>query len=145
IPAGGGSKELALRASNLARRAAGGDVFPFIQEMFQNVAQGKVGKSAHQAIELGYAQASDDILFNPHEILHAALIRARALAEAGYHPPLANPTVTVAGRNGIATCEIFIVNMAEGGFISEHDYRVGKAAATALCGGEVDTNARVPE
>ena len=42
------------------------------------------------------------------------------------------------GRNGIATCEMMLVNMAEGGFISAHDYRVAKAAATALCGGEVD-------
>ena len=35
--------------------------------------------------------------------------------------------------------------MREGGFISAWDYRVAKAAATALCGGEVDTNARVSE
>ena len=51
----------------------------------------------------------------------------------------------MAGRSGIATCEMMLVNMAEGGFISAHDYKVAKAAATALCGGEVDTNARVSE
>jgi 3-hydroxyacyl-CoA dehydrogenase len=53
--------------------------------------------------------------------------------------------VKVAGRDGIATCEMMLVNMAEGGFISAHDYRVAKAAATALCGGEVDSGARVSE
>ena len=37
------------------------------------------------------------------------------------------------------------MNMREGGMISAHDYRVAKAAATALCGGELDTNSRVDE
>jgi len=145
IPAGGGSKEFALRAANLARRAAGGDVFPFIQNMFQTIAMGTVSKSALQAVELGFAQASDDIVFNAHELLHVALARARALAESGYQPPQVQRAVTVAGRNGIATCEMMLINMQEGGFISPWDYRVGKAVATALCGGEVDTNAKVSE
>ena len=145
IPAGGGSKEFALRAAAMARRAAGGDVFPFIQNMFQTIAMGTVSKSALQAVELGFAQASDDIVFNAHELLHVALARARALAESGYQPPQVQRAVTVAGRNGIATCEMMLINMQEGGFISPWDYRVGKAVATALCGGEVDTNARVSE
>jgi 3-hydroxyacyl-CoA dehydrogenase len=53
--------------------------------------------------------------------------------------------VKVAGRDGIATCELMLVNMMEGGFISAHDYLVGKAAATALCGGEVDSGSQVGE
>jgi len=145
IPAGGGSKEFALRAAAMARRAAGGDVFPFIQTMFQTIAMGTVSKSALQAVELGFATASDDIVFNAHELLHVALARARALAESGYAPPRVQRAVTVAGKSGIATCEMMLINMQEGGFISPWDYRVGKAVATALCGGEVDTNARVSE
>ena len=67
------------------------------------------------------------------------------MAEAGWRAPLVDNAVKVAGRNGIATCEMMLVNMAEGGFISAHDYKVARAAATALCGGEVDTNAEVSE
>lgn len=145
IPAGGGSKELALRAAALARQAAGGDVFPYIQNFFQTVAKGTASRSALEAVELGFARPSDDILFHPRELLHVALARARALAEAGWRPPQVQRAVPVAGRDGIATCEMVLVNMAEGGFISPHDYRVAKAAATALCGGEVDSNSRVPE
>ena len=145
IPAGGGSKEFALQAHKLARRAAGGDVFPFIQNAFQTIAMGTVAKSALEAVQLGFGKAADDILFNPHELLYAAIRRARAMAEAGWRPPLIDNAVTVAGRNGIATCEMMLVNMAEGGFISAHDYTVARAAAAALCGGEVDTNARVSE
>ena len=145
IPAGGGSKEFALQAHNLAQRAAGGDVFPYIQESFQTIAMAKVAKSALEAVQMGFGKASDDILFNAHELLYAALHRARAMAEAGYRPPLVNNAVKVAGRNGIATCELMLMNMAQGGFISEYDYKVAKAGATALCGGEVETNARVSE
>ncbi|GLT23554.1 3-hydroxyacyl-CoA dehydrogenase oxidoreductase [Zoogloea oryzae] len=145
IPAGGGCKEFALRAAGFASRAAGGDVFPFIQNMFQTIAMANVSKSALQAVELGFAKESDDILFNANELLHVALARARAIAESGYQPPLVQRAVQVAGRNGIATCEMMLINMKEGGFISEWDYRVARAAATALCGGEVETNAKVSE
>jgi 3-hydroxyacyl-CoA dehydrogenase len=145
IPAGGGCKEFALQAHMLAQRAAGGDVYLYIQNSFQTIAMATVAKSALEAVQLGFGKASDDILFNSHELLYAAIRRARAMAEAGYRPPMMNNAVTVAGRNGIATCEMMLMNMAEGGFISAHDYTVAKAAATALCGGEVETNARVSE
>ncbi|WP_374487748.1 3-hydroxyacyl-CoA dehydrogenase/enoyl-CoA hydratase family protein [Zoogloea sp.] len=145
IPAGGGCKELVLRAADLASRAAGGDVFPFVQNFVQTVSMGKASRSALEAVNLGFAQATDDILFNPHELLHAALHRARAMAEAGHRPPVPRGAVPVAGRSGIATCELGIVNMLEGGFISEWDAQVGRSVAVALCGGEVETGARVPE
>ena len=73
IPAGGGSKEFALQAHALARRAAGGDVFPYIQNAFQTIAMATVAKSAQEAIALGFGRAGDDVLFNANEILHAAI------------------------------------------------------------------------
>jgi 3-hydroxyacyl-CoA dehydrogenase len=145
IPAGGGSKEFALQAHVLAQRAAGGDVFPYIQNAFQTIAMATVAKSAVDAVRLGFARASDDVLFHAGELLYVAIRRARALAAAAWRAPLPSPAVKVAGRDGIATCEMMLVNMAEGGFISSHDYRVAKAAATALCGGEVNAGARVSE
>ncbi len=145
IPAGGGSKEFALQAHAMAQRAAGGDVFPYIQNAFQTIAMATVAKSALEAVQLGFARASDDIVFNAGELLYVASRRARALADAGWHPPLPQRAVTVAGRSGIATCEMMLLNMAEGGQISAHDYRVARAAATALCGGEVDSGMQVSE
>jgi 3-hydroxyacyl-CoA dehydrogenase len=43
-----------------------------------------VAKSALEAVQLGFAAAADDILFNAHELLYVAMRRARALAEAGW-------------------------------------------------------------
>ncbi len=53
--------------------------------------------------------------------------------------------IVAAGRTGIANCEMMLVNMKDGGMISAHDYRVAKAAAMALCGGDVETGTLVTE
>ena len=145
IPGGGGCKELALQAADHSEWAAGGDVFAFIQNAFQNVAMAKVSKSALEAVALGFLRASDDVLFSARELLYVAIRRARAMAEAVYRPPLIRRSVPVAGRNGIATCEMTLINMQEGGMISEHDYKVSRAAAVALCGGEIESGSRVGE
>jgi len=138
IPAGGGCKEFALRAAEIAKRQAGNDPFYFLQNVFTTIAMAHVSKSALEAKDMGFAGASDDFVFNASELLYVAIRRARAMAEAGWRPPLRARGVAVAGRPGIATLEMMLVNMKEGGMISAHDYRVAKAAATALCGGDVE-------
>ena len=74
-----------------------------------------------------------------------AICQARALAEAGYAPPARPNALPVAGRTGIANCEMALVNMRAGNLISDHDYRVARAAAVALCGGEVESGSLVSE
>ncbi|NTV11564.1 MAG: 3-hydroxyacyl-CoA dehydrogenase/enoyl-CoA hydratase family protein, partial [Zoogloea sp.] len=146
IPAGGGCKEFAVRAADWAARSATpGEVFAFLQPVFQTIALAKVAKSAEEAVELGFAQRSDTLLFNPHELLWVAIREARALADAGHVPPFRAREIPVAGRNGIANFEMMLVNMREGGMISAHDYKVARAAAVALCGGEVETGSKVDE
>ena len=145
IPAGGGCKEFALRAAEVAARQAGGEPFNFIQNVFNTISRAGVSKSGQEAIDLGFARSSDDLVFHPRELLHVALARARAMAEAGYRPPLRARGVTVAGRNGIATLEMMALNMLEGGFISAHDYRVARSAAVALCGGDVESGSQVDD
>ena len=49
----------------------------------------KVSASALDARKIGYLQESDPVVFNVHELLHVALQQVRALADAGYHPPVA--------------------------------------------------------
>ncbi len=145
IPAGGGCKEFAIRAAHYAAKAAGNDPFEFIQPVFMTIAMATVSKSGAQARELGFALDSDKIVFNANELLYVALREARGLADAGYYPRLSPRRVKVAGRSGIANCEMILANMKEGGMISAHDYAVAKAAATALCGGDVETGSLVDE
>jgi 3-hydroxyacyl-CoA dehydrogenase len=148
LPAGGGCKEFALRAAAWAARSATpGEVFNFLQPVFQTIALARVAKSALEAVDLGFAQPGDPILFNAHELLYVAIRQARALADAGYAPPpMPMPrAIPVAGRGGIANFELMLVNMKEGGLISAHDYKVARAAAVALCGGEVESGCLVDE
>lgn len=145
LPAGGGLKELALRAARLAEAAHGGDVFPFLQKVFETVAMAKVSGSALEARELGLLRPTDTVVFNPHELLFVARTEARALAEAGWRPPMPARAIPVAGDTGTATFRMMLVNMREGGFISGHDHEIASRIATVLCGGDVERGSTVDE
>jgi len=142
LPAGGGCKELALRA---AQEARGGDLFPHLRRYFQNVAMAEVGKSAVQARELGYLGPCDRIVMNRAEVLHVAKSELNALVEAGYRAPLVPAAIPVAGRSAIATIKAYMANMLEGQYISEHDYLVGSQVAYVMCGGDVEAGTPVDE
>ncbi|ADJ61781.1 3-hydroxyacyl-CoA dehydrogenase oxidoreductase protein [Herbaspirillum seropedicae SmR1] len=141
IPAGGGLKEAAVRA---AREAKGNDILPFLKEYMLAAATANVSKSALEARKLGYLREDDVIVFNPYELLHVAKVEARALFDAGYRPQLP-PQVPVIGRNGLATIMAQLVNMRDGGFISAHDFKLGKMIAETVSGGEVEEGSIVNE
>src|SRR5690606_35516112 len=100
-------------------------------------AMAKLAKSAEQAKDLSYLTPADTIVMNRVELLHVAKAQALALAEAGYRPPLRSREIVVAGSTGVATIKGTLVNMREGGFISEHDYLIGGKIAHVMCGGDV--------
>ena len=143
LPAGGGLKELAVRASRAA--GPGGDVFAELKKTFETVAMAKVSASALEAKELGLLRADDLVVFNAFELLHVAKAQARALAEAGYRPPLPARRIQAAGDVGIATFRMLLVNMLEGRFISPYDDEIATRIATVLSGGEIDRGALVDE
>jgi 3-hydroxyacyl-CoA dehydrogenase len=148
LPAGGGSKELAARAAQeVARGTAGGqlDQFPFLRTYFQQVAMATVSKSALDARDLGYLRPADVVIFNPYELLWVAKAQVRALSESAYRPPLPPSGIPVAGKTGIATLEMMLVNMRDGGFISAYDFEVSLAIARVLCGGDVEPGSLVDE
>ncbi len=148
LPAGGGCKEMAQRAAAEAQRYASdnrADIFPFVRRYFQHIAMGEVAKSAEQARDMGYLKPSDRIVMNKFELLHVAKEEARALNATAYRPPLHQRQIAVAGRTGIATLKAAMVNMREGGFISEHDYNIGCHVAETLCGGNVEAGSLVDE
>jgi 3-hydroxyacyl-CoA dehydrogenase len=142
LPGGGGCKEFALRA---VMDAKGGNTFPFLQKYFEAVAMAQVSKSAEHAKEIGYLRGCDKVVMNRFELLHVAKAEVRALAEAGYRPPLKAANIPAAGKSAIATFKMAMTNMLEGGFISEHDYLIGSKIAHVLCGGDVEPGSLVDE
>jgi 3-hydroxyacyl-CoA dehydrogenase len=145
IPAGGGCKEFALRSAEMAARTATNDPMNWLQRIFQTIAMAEVSKSARHAKELGLLREHDIVIQHPNELLYVARKTALNLSAAGYRPKMPPTQIPVAGRGGIATLEMMLANMREGGMISAHDYRISKCVATALCGGNVESGSLVSE
>ncbi len=142
LPAGGGCKEMAMRA---AKEAKGGEIMPFLTTYFKNIATAEVSKSAEMAREMHYLRASDVIVMNANELLFVAKQQARAMAESGYRPPLPANEIPVVGKTGLGTIKMMLVNMRDGGFISDHDFLISSHVAEIVCGGEVESGSTVNE
>jgi 3-hydroxyacyl-CoA dehydrogenase len=145
LPGGGGLKEFAVRAARSAQVTTMNDPLMFLTGPFQMISGGRPAANALDAKEIGFLRESDFVVFNPNEVLYVAQQTVRSLSEAGYRPPLPAKGIKVAGRNGIATLEQTLANMRGGGMITEHDYHVGRAVATGLCGGDIEAGTVVDE
>ena len=144
VPGAGGLTYIARRAAENAQSSTAKDLLPFLTEGFTAAAMAKVGTSAPESRKLGYLLAHDIIVPHKDELLYVALGQAKALAEAGYRPPR-KALFPVAGRSGTATIKGQLVNMRDGGFISQHDFDIASAIANVLCGGDVDAGSMVDE
>jgi 3-hydroxyacyl-CoA dehydrogenase len=135
-----------LRAAEAAGAAgATNELLKFVSKPFENAAMAKVSGSALEARAMGYLKPSDTIVFNVFELLDTAKKEARALAAAGYRPPLRAKQIPVAGRSAIATIKAQLVNMRDGGFISAHDFLIASRIAEVICGGDVEAGSLVDE
>lgn len=136
IPGGGGCKEMMVRYLGDVPQDIEYDPNPFLQKAFQNIGLAKVATSAGEARQMGFLRPTDTIVMNPAHVVAAAKKKARGLADSGYVAP-AQRTIKVPGPSGKAAIELFLYQMREGGYATEHDITVGNALATVLTGGDV--------
>ncbi|WP_454782546.1 3-hydroxyacyl-CoA dehydrogenase/enoyl-CoA hydratase family protein [Legionella sp. WA2022007384] len=141
IPAGGGCKEMAMRAAHLAPK---GDLMTVIQNYYQQIATAQVAGSAADAMQMGYLRSTDSYVMNANEVLYVALAKVNFMHAENYKPPL-KKQFQVAGIEGKARLQAGLVNWLEGGFISQHDYFIATELATVLCGGNLNQNTFVDE
>ena len=144
VPGAGGLTYIARRAAENAAASTGTDLLPFLTEGFTAAAMAKVGTSALESRKLGYLVEGDVIVPNKDELLYVALQQAKAMADAGWRPPLRR-AFRVAGRSGAATIKGQLVNMRDGGFISAHDFHIAGLIAHVVTGGDVDAGTLVTE
>jgi 3-hydroxyacyl-CoA dehydrogenase len=148
IPAGGGTKEMLIRANE---RAAGGedlDLFHALKPVFENMAMAKVSTSAEEARELGYLRRADSIAMNRDRLVADAKQTALALVRAGYQAPAlapARPTIRVLGEQFLAGAKLAIHMMLRADYITEHDAVVGRKLAHVLAGGALSAPQMVSE
>ncbi|APW36549.1 3-hydroxyacyl-CoA dehydrogenase [Rhodoferax koreense] len=144
VPGAGGLAYIARRAAENAASSTDKDILKFLTEGFTAAAMAKVGTSALESRQLGYLLDSDIVVPNKDELLFVALNEARAMFTAGYRAPLRRP-FPVAGRSAKATIQGQLVNMRDGGFISQHDFHIASLIAGVVTGGDVDANTLVTE
>ena len=144
VPGGGGLTYIARRAAENAQASTDKDLLHFLSEGFTAAAMAKVGTSALESRELGYLLWSDTIVPNADELLYVAIAEAKAMHAAGWRAPLKRK-FAVGGRDAKATITGQLVNMRDGGFISQHDFHVASLIAGVVTGGDVDPGTLVTE
>jgi 3-hydroxyacyl-CoA dehydrogenase len=144
LPAGGGCKEMLLRALE-AGRPESVELMGALRRTFETIAMAKVSTSAVEARHIGMLLPADRITMNRERLLLDAKQTARQLADGGYSAPLPRTDIPAPGENMLASLQLGVYMMRQGDFISDHDVKVANWVAYALCGGPVTPGTLVSE
>jgi 3-hydroxyacyl-CoA dehydrogenase len=158
IPAGGGTKEMLLKAVDQAmamarpdpkdppsRFAQSAELADAVKQVFETIALAKVSTSAAEARGLGMLGPADRVTMNRERQLLDAKAEVAGLAEGGYVAPQQRMQIPAPGVGLLAMLETGIALMREAGYASEHDEKVARWAAYILAGGRVTAGSLVSE
>ncbi|MGJ8666318.1 MAG: 3-hydroxyacyl-CoA dehydrogenase/enoyl-CoA hydratase family protein [Patiriisocius sp.] len=144
IPGGGGSKEMALRASDLFQK---GDVeLNILQEHFLTIGMAKVSTSAHEAYDLDILKPGKDIVVvNTARQIATAKAVAKQMADMGYTKPAPRNDVKVLGKQALGMFLVGTDSMQDSNYISEHDQKIANKLAYVMAGGDLSEPTLVSE
>jgi 3-hydroxyacyl-CoA dehydrogenase len=144
IPGGGGSKEMALRASD--RNIKEDIETNYLQQLFINVGTAKVSTSAHEAFDNSLLRKGyDTISMNPDRRIADAKRKVLSLWEQGYTQPAPRHDIKVQGRGGLGGLLSGIHGMWLGNYISDYDKFIAEKLAYVMCGGDLSQPTTVSE
>ncbi|UZO80498.1 3-hydroxyacyl-CoA dehydrogenase NAD-binding domain-containing protein [Aquimarina sp. ERC-38] len=144
IPGGGGSKEMALRASDMFQK---NDVeLNVLQEHFLTIGMAKVSTSAYEAYDTNILQQGKDIVVvNKDRQIATAKAYAQLMAEQGYTQPIRRKDVKVLGKQALGMFLVGTDAMEAGKYISEHDKKIANKLAYVMAGGDLSEATMVSE
>ncbi len=144
IPGGGGTKEMALRASDSYYE---GDIeLPRLKEYFLNIGQAKVSTSGQEAFELGYLRKGIDcISVNTEKLIQDAKEKVILLDNLGYTKPIKRTNIKVLGNQALGMFLVGADSFKEGDYITEHEKLMSEKLAHVLCGGNLSSPTYVSE
>ncbi len=146
IPAGGGTKEMLVRALDaIPKGADDADPFPFVKRAFETIALAKVATSAEEARSFGFLSADDTISMNSDRLIADAKKEVLSLAASGYVAPQQRTDILALGNPALSTLKLGIHQMKRAGYISDHDAEIGVQLARILTGGDLNHPTRVSE
>ena len=143
LPAGGGTKEFALRASESFFE---GDVkIPTLIDYFKTIATANVATSAHQAFDLHYLNPERDfVCYNTPQNIAMAKEKVIELSK-NYIAPSVKGDIQVLGRNGLSVLYSAINEFRLGEYMSDYDVEIAKKVAYVICGGDLTGTQYVSE
>ena len=144
IPGGGGSKEMAMRASDSFRK---NDVeLNVLQEYFLTIGMAKVATSAYEAYDLGILQKGKDIVVvNKDRQIATAKAYAKLIANQGYTKPVKRQDVKVLGKQALGMFLVGTDSMQASNYISAHDQKIANKLAYVMAGGDLSEPSYVSE
>jgi 3-hydroxyacyl-CoA dehydrogenase len=151
LPGGGGCKEMLLRAIDSAESVRPGgrgesvELMEAMKKAFETIGTAKIATSAHEARALGFLRDSDRITMNRERLLSDAKERALEMVRPGYEPPQPRMDIPAPGENILATLKLGVHLMHQGGYITDHEVKIGTKVAEVLCGGNVSPGTPVSE
>ncbi len=143
LPAGGGTKEMCLRAAELAIRYDT-DVSPFIFKHFKQIAMAQVSMGAAELFDMNYLRAGDSISMDIDRLITDAKQKVLALA-VNYRPPRPAENIPAPGRSVAASIKSQLWNLHQGGFVTEYEAEMGRVIASIICGGDVPAGMPISE
>ena len=143
LPGGGGTKEMALRASD---KFFEGDVkMPTLIEHFKPIATATVGTSAYEAFDLGLLDPlKDEVSVNGFRNIAKAKEKVLEMAEH-FVAPVPRTNVKVLGRSGLSTLYTAINEFRLGEYMSDYDVVIARKVAYVMSGGDLTSEQEVSE
>lgn len=144
IPAGGGTKEFAVRLSGELKN---GDIRTnALTNRFMTIGQAKVSTSAHEAFNLGYLRKGvDEVYMNKDLQLKYAKNAALLMAEKGYTKPVMRKDIKVLGKEGLGILSAALGTMLEANYITAHEKKIAEKLGWVMCGGDLSSPTEVTE
>jgi 3-hydroxyacyl-CoA dehydrogenase len=144
IPAGGGTKEMIVRAmAQMASPQA--DPLPLLQKAFETVALARVSASGPDAARLGYLAATDSVTMNRERLIAAAKAKVLERVRDGYHRPAPRMAIPVGGAPVGAALSLGVHLAWRAGRASDHDALIGRKLAHVFAGGALPHATTVTE
>jgi 3-hydroxyacyl-CoA dehydrogenase len=144
IPAGGGTKEFVLRASDEMHEDEPETIT--LKNRFLTIATAKVATSAFEAYELGiYRKGLDEVVMNLDRRVKEARKSVIEFSDSGYVTPVQRNDIKVLGRGALGALYAGINGMWRANYATDHDVTVAKKLAYVMCGGDLSEFTYVTE
>jgi len=136
IPAGGGTKELMVRALGAFADKNDADLLSGLRKVFNLIRSARVSTDGAEAKEL-FLTPTDIITTEKESPIEMAKEVALGLVAAGYRKAQPEPAIPVSGSGGIRLFRDQMAQLVDSATMTAHDGAIALHLATILCGGDI--------